>query len=91
MVSFPLLSSLEAASGPWEWWSKEETLPLQYALLQALIWQGFLSRKRMEVANSVCVLHKYRRELAMNSKDKLLLNLDSTVKEYFIGRECFPL
>ena len=82
MLSLPLLSSLEATCGLslWEGWSKEETLPLQYALLPTLTWQGFLSRKGVEVANAARVLHKYRREL-VNSKDQLLLNLDCTVRE----------
>lgn len=62
MLSLPLLSSLEETCGLrlWEGWSKEGTLPLQYALLPTLSWQGFLSRKGVEVANSVRVLHKYR-------------------------------
>lgn len=65
MLRLPRLSSLAAtcALSLWEGWSKEESLPLQHALLLTSAWQGFLSRKGVKAANSLCVLHKYRREL----------------------------
>lgn len=82
MLRLPRLSSLAAtcALSLWEGWSKEESLPLQHALLTSA-WQGFLSRKGVKAANSLCVLHKYRRELTVNSRDQLLLNLDCAVRE----------
>lgn len=83
MLRLPRLSSLAAtcALSLWEGWSKEESLPLQHALLLTSAWQGFLSRKGVKAANSLCVLHKYRRELTVNSRDQLLLNLDCAVRE----------